>query len=152
MLSACSLFVPNSSPLVVYFQERSAQLDAPTRSLSAEAAQRANAEPTAPVTVAGYTDSAGSPPADVSLSQERAEVVADALAADGISASRRSAPGAGRLAVIQVLRVSVWKLRLEAFEFLDRVRGDPGYVTPPWPHIFAAARASIGRVSNAPSR
>ena len=65
LLSACSYFGPNNSPYLVYFQERSTQLDAPARSLIAEAAQRANAEPTAWVTVAGYTDSAGSPPADI---------------------------------------------------------------------------------------
>ena len=96
MLPACALLAPNSSPYLVYFQERSAQLDAPARSLIAEAAQRANAEPTAPVTVAGYTDSAGSPPADVSLSQQRAQVVADALVADGVAANRIARMGRGQ--------------------------------------------------------
>lgn len=95
-LPACSLLAPNNSPYLVYFQERSAQLDAPARSLIAEAAQRANAEPTASVTVAGYTDSAGSPPADVSLSQQRAQVVADALAADGVAANRIVRTGHGQ--------------------------------------------------------
>src|SRR5271169_3279336 len=96
VLSACSSFGPNNSPYLVYFQERSAQLDAPARSLIAEAAQRANAEPTAPVTVAGYTDSAGSPPADVLLSQQRAQTVADALSADGVAANRLIRKGRGQ--------------------------------------------------------
>ena len=96
VLSACSSFGPNNSPYLVYFQERSAQLDAPARSLIAEAAQRANADPTAPVTVAGYTDSAGSPPADVLLSQQRAQAVADALSADGVAANRLIRKGRGQ--------------------------------------------------------
>jgi outer membrane protein OmpA-like peptidoglycan-associated protein len=96
VLSACAVFAPNSSPYLVYFQERSAQLDAPARSLIAEAAQRARAEPTAPVAVIGYTDSAGSPPADVSLSQQRALVVANALAADGVDANRLVRRGRGQ--------------------------------------------------------
>jgi outer membrane protein OmpA-like peptidoglycan-associated protein len=95
-LSACSSFGPNNSPYVVYFQERSAQLDAPARSLIAEAAQRANADPTGPVTVAGYTDSAGSPPADVLLSQQRAQTVADALTRDGVAANRLIRKGRGQ--------------------------------------------------------
>jgi outer membrane protein OmpA-like peptidoglycan-associated protein len=96
VLSACSSFGPNNSPYLVYFQERSAQLDPPARSLIAEAAQRANADPTAPVTVAGYTDSAGSPPADVLLSQQRAQAVADALTADGVAANRLTRKGRGQ--------------------------------------------------------
>jgi len=66
------------------------------RSLIAEAAQRASAEPAAQVTVAGYTDSAGSPPADVALSQQRAQVVADALIADGVAANRIARTGRGQ--------------------------------------------------------
>ena len=93
VLSACS---SDNSPYLVYFQERSAQLDAPARSLIAEAAQRANADPTAPVTVAGYTDSAGSPPADVLLSQQRAQTVADALTADGVASNRLIRKGRGQ--------------------------------------------------------
>jgi outer membrane protein OmpA-like peptidoglycan-associated protein len=96
VLSACSSFGPDNSPKLVYFQERSAQLDAAARSVIAQAAQRANADPTAPVTVAGYTDSAGSPPADVLLSQQRAQAVADALSADGVAANRLIRKGHGQ--------------------------------------------------------
>jgi len=94
--TACSLLAPSNGPYLVYFQQRSAQLDAPARSLIAEAAQRASAEPAAQVTVAGYTDSAGSPPADVALSQQRAQVVADALIADGVAANRIARTGRGQ--------------------------------------------------------
>ena len=60
------------------------------------AAQRANNEPAAPATVVGYTDSAGSPPADVALSQQRAQTVADALVADGVAANRVVRTGRGQ--------------------------------------------------------
>ena len=52
------------------FRERSAQLDVQARGLVAEAAKRANDEPGVPVEVIGYTDSAGSPPADFLLSKQ----------------------------------------------------------------------------------
>jgi outer membrane protein OmpA-like peptidoglycan-associated protein len=95
VLSACSLFGP-SSPYLVYFQERSAELDAQARSVIRLAAQRANDEPAAPVEVVGYTDSAGSPPADVLLSQQRAQAVADALVATGVASSRLVRSGRGQ--------------------------------------------------------
>jgi outer membrane protein OmpA-like peptidoglycan-associated protein len=95
-LSACSLFGPSGPRYVVFFQERSAQLDAPARRVIAQAAKRANADPAARVEVSGYTDSAGSPQADVVLSQERARVVADALAANGVAANRLIRKGQGQ--------------------------------------------------------
>jgi hypothetical protein len=67
--SACSVFGPSDPPYLVYFQERSTQLDPHARSLIALAARRANEVPAAPVDVIGYTDSVGSPAADVLLSQ-----------------------------------------------------------------------------------
>ena len=85
VLSACSLFGPSAPNYVVYFQERSAQLDTPARRVIAQVAKRARAEPAAPVEVRGYTDSAGSPQADVLLSQQRAQAVADALVASGVA-------------------------------------------------------------------
>ena len=88
VLSACSLFGPSGPRYVVFFQEGSAQLDAPAGSVIAQAAQRANADPAAPVEVSGYTDTAGSPQANVVLSQERAQAVADALVARGVAANR----------------------------------------------------------------
>jgi outer membrane protein OmpA-like peptidoglycan-associated protein len=95
-LSACSLFGPSGPNYVVYFQERSAQLDAPARRVVAQVAKRARAEPAAPVEVSGYTDSAGSSQADVLLSQQRAQAVTDALIADGVAANRLVRKGQGQ--------------------------------------------------------
>ena len=94
-LSACS----SGGPYIVYFQERSAQLDPDARDLVALAAQRANAAPGSPVEIIGYTDSAGSPPADILLSQQRAQAVADALAASGVAPSRLQRVGRGQTGV-----------------------------------------------------
>jgi hypothetical protein len=96
VLSACGLFGPSGPHYVVYFQERSAQLDAPARSVIAQTAKRAKADPAAPVEVSGYTDSAGSPQADVLLSQQRAQAVADALIASGVAPNRLVRTGQGQ--------------------------------------------------------
>lgn len=95
-LSACAIFAPSGPPYMVYFEERSAQLDAKAHDVIALVAQRANEAPAARVDVIGYTDSAGSPPADVLLSQRRAQTVADALAADGVTANRIVRSGRGQ--------------------------------------------------------
>ena len=95
-LSACSVFAPSNPPRLLYFQERSAQLDPRAREVIAQAARQANDEFTAPVTVIGYTDSAGSQPADVVLSQQRAQTVADALVANGVAANRVMRVGRGQ--------------------------------------------------------
>jgi outer membrane protein OmpA-like peptidoglycan-associated protein len=94
--SACSLFGPSRPHYVVFFQERSAQLDTSARRVIAQAAARANADPTASVEVSGYTDSFGSPQADVVLSQKRAQVVAAALVANGVAANRLVRKGQGQ--------------------------------------------------------
>jgi outer membrane protein OmpA-like peptidoglycan-associated protein len=94
-LSACALFGSRTS-YVVFFQERSAQLDGPAQGVIAEAATRANNRPTSRVEVIGYTDSAGSPSADVVLSQQRAQVVADALVANHVASTRLVRSGRGQ--------------------------------------------------------
>jgi hypothetical protein len=95
-LSACALFGPRGPHYVVFFQERSAQLDASARAVIAQVARRANADPAAPVEVRGYTDSSGSPPADVLLSRERVRSVADALVSHGVAANRLVRKGRDR--------------------------------------------------------
>jgi outer membrane protein OmpA-like peptidoglycan-associated protein len=96
VLSACSLFGPSGPHYVVFFQERSVQLDAPARDVVAQAAKRASADPAAPVEVSGYTDSGGNPGANLVLSQERAQAVADALVANGVAANRLERKGQGQ--------------------------------------------------------
>jgi outer membrane protein OmpA-like peptidoglycan-associated protein len=98
VLSACTLFGPSDPPYLVYFQERSAQLDPQAHRLIALAAKRASDEPAAPVDVIGYTDSAGSQTADVKLSLQRAQTVADALVANGVAVNRVVAMGRGQTA------------------------------------------------------
>jgi outer membrane protein OmpA-like peptidoglycan-associated protein len=95
-VGACSWFGSTGPPYLVYFPERSAQLDAKARDVVALVADRAHGAPAARVTVIGYTDSAGSPPADVSLSQRRAQAVADALVADGVAPNRLVRLGRGQ--------------------------------------------------------
>lgn len=94
--SACALFEPSGPHYAVFFSERSAQLDRAARGVIAQAAERAREAPGVPVSVVGYTDSAGSPEADVVLSRERAQAVADALIADGVEASRLVRAGRGQ--------------------------------------------------------
>jgi outer membrane protein OmpA-like peptidoglycan-associated protein len=94
-LPACSLF-DTSPKYLVFFQERSAQLDEPARGVIAQAASRANSSSAGKVEVLGYTDSAGSPAADVLLSQLRAQVVADALVTNGVAPARLVRHGAGQ--------------------------------------------------------
>jgi len=95
-LAACTLFGPGTPRYAVFFPERSAQLDAAAQDVVARVAERARANPEARVRVVGYTDSAGSSQADVALSQQRAQAVADALAADGVAAGRMVRAGRGQ--------------------------------------------------------
>lgn len=83
-LASCALFGNGRPNYVVFFQERSAALDPAARDVLAHAARRAQESPTAAVQVIGYTDSAGSPQADVTLSRQRAQAVVDALVANGV--------------------------------------------------------------------
>ncbi len=72
----------------VFFQPQSTTLDAPGLSAIASAAKAANNAPTATVTVTGAADNSGAAAADLALSKARAETVANALAQDGVDASR----------------------------------------------------------------
>ena len=92
-VAACSTGKPS---YVVFFEERSAQLDGKARGVVAAAAARAKQAPDAPIEVIGYTDSAGSASADVALSQQRAKAVADGLVASGVDPSRLQRKGKGQ--------------------------------------------------------
>jgi outer membrane protein OmpA-like peptidoglycan-associated protein len=96
LVFGCSLFEPSRPHYVVYFEERSAELDAPAHSIIIQVARLANADPTASIEVSGYTDSFGRAQADVLLSQQRAEIVADALMASGVAANRLVRKGRGQ--------------------------------------------------------
>lgn len=91
-LGGCaSMEAPPGPPLPatpVFFQPFSAALDEPALNAIANAAKAANAQPDAPVTVIGAADSVGSVLANKYLSETRAQVVADQLAADGVAQDR----------------------------------------------------------------
>jgi outer membrane protein OmpA-like peptidoglycan-associated protein len=91
---SCVLF--GRPQYVVFFAERSAELDAPAHGVIANAAREAQHDPATAVDVIGYTDSAGSPQADIILSRRRAQAVADALVADGVPAARLVRLGHGQ--------------------------------------------------------
>jgi len=96
-LCSCAVFSPPAPKpgYVVFFTERSAVIEPEARDSIAAAAGQANATGKT-VTVIGWTDSAGSPQADVALSQLRARNVADALAADGVPPARIIQHGRGQ--------------------------------------------------------
>jgi outer membrane protein OmpA-like peptidoglycan-associated protein len=100
-LGACA--TPQTGPLPpavpVFFQPWSAALDDNALSAIASAAQGAKAMPEADVSVTGAADSQGSAQANHYLSQTRAQVVADQLAADGVDPSRIRVHGAGIVSV-----------------------------------------------------
>ena len=95
-LSACSMYAASNPPYLVYFQERSATLDTDAKKVIALVSEQAREQPAASVSVSGYTDSAGNAPADLLLSQQRAQSVADALVADGVPADRLVKSGRGQ--------------------------------------------------------
>ena len=73
---------------VVFFNAFSADLDAPALGTIAQFATDAKRVPNRPVLVEGYADSVGTPRSNAMLSALRGQVVADALAAQGIERSR----------------------------------------------------------------
>ena len=81
---------------VVFFTERSSALEPAAVDVIAQAAATAKATPDRAVLVRGYTDSVGSKPDDVVLSQQRARAVANGLVADGVSAARITQQGRGQ--------------------------------------------------------
>lgn len=94
-VSACSMFSTSKPGYVVFFTERSVEIDSAAQSSIAAAAHEATSTGQG-VAVIGWTDSAGSPSADVVLSQQRAKRVADALIADGVPSDRITRRGRGQ--------------------------------------------------------
>jgi outer membrane protein OmpA-like peptidoglycan-associated protein len=96
-LSSCaSMMGPAKPGYLVYFDPHSSLIGQTAAGTISQAADAAKASPGAAVVVKGYTDSAGSPAADVTLSQLRAQAVADALKSDGVDAARISIQGRGQ--------------------------------------------------------
>ena len=72
----------------VFFTPFSARLGESATGVIAKAAQQAKANPDAPVVVAGYAAPPGSTQVNLDLSRTRAQMVADALMADGVAKGR----------------------------------------------------------------
>ncbi len=79
----------------VFFQPYSITLDGPARAAIQSAAMAAAHRPDAEVIVIGAADGVGSSAANEALANARAKVVADALTADGIAATRIYAESEG---------------------------------------------------------
>jgi outer membrane protein OmpA-like peptidoglycan-associated protein len=88
LLALASCGPPAGQRYVVFFQEWSAQLDDAAKSAISAAAERVRSHPADPVFVIGFADPEGSPPANKAMSATRAQVVTDALMADGVTRDR----------------------------------------------------------------
>jgi outer membrane protein OmpA-like peptidoglycan-associated protein len=92
VLGGCAYIVPPAPGPVaaypVFFQTWSAAIDPTAATTIATAAKAALASPDARVRVTGAADTVGSAKANQYLSRTRAQVVADALAEDGVDPSR----------------------------------------------------------------
>ena len=88
MLGAAGCMTPVDAPpvAVVFFTPFSADLDQEAKSVITEVAKDARANPSRTIVVKGYADSIGTPAANRTLSQLRAQVVADGLVSQGVSA------------------------------------------------------------------
>ena len=94
---AASLAKAASTPqTVVFFTPWSALVDDAAGQAISTAAQQAKASAGASVVVTGYADTTGSAAANRLLSMTRAQVVVDALEADGVAATRIRRKAAGR--------------------------------------------------------
>lgn len=97
------LSIGNTSDLPKTFVFDHLNFDSATTTLTPESRATVNdllvilkACPTAQVQLAGHTDSTGEPAANVTLSQNRANIVKDILVSNGISADRLSTVGYGQ--------------------------------------------------------
>jgi outer membrane protein OmpA-like peptidoglycan-associated protein len=94
-LLAGTAYAQQSPTYVVYFQEWSAAIDNSAQGEIANAAAWAKAHPDVTVQVVGSADPTGSRAANILLSELRAQVVVDQLAADGAEAQRIAQTGTG---------------------------------------------------------
>ncbi len=86
-----------TSSYPVFFQPWSAAIDANAAKTIAIAAKTAAANPTYPVVVTGSADTVGGAQANKDMALTRAQVVADALAADGVAESRIAVVSTGAI-------------------------------------------------------
>jgi outer membrane protein OmpA-like peptidoglycan-associated protein len=96
-LGASAFAQTPTSSYPVFFQPWSAALDANASSTIAIAAKTAAANPTYPVIVTGSADTVGGAQANKDMALTRAQVVADALAADGVAESRIAVVSTGSI-------------------------------------------------------
>ena len=80
---------------IVFFKEWSAAIDKPAASVIRAAARAAKVKPNVKILVTGFADTVGSSQANVYLTELRAQVVADALQADGLPPDRIEQAAAG---------------------------------------------------------
>lgn len=85
---------PNPN-FVVFFQEWSAGFDDAAQHVIADAADWAKTHPRSRVQVTGFADTTGSRKANQLLTELRAQVVLDQLAADGVDPKRMTPLGKG---------------------------------------------------------
>ena len=88
LLAAACAPTPAAPTLVVFFTSNSGDLDSAALSAVNQAADVARATPGRPVIVSGYATSIGTAATNQTLSQLRAQIVADALVARGVDRSR----------------------------------------------------------------
>ncbi len=88
LAAGCVAKVDATPAAVVFFNAWSSDLDTPARGVIAEFAKDAKTAPNRPVLVKGFADRVGSDRANKVLSELRAQVVADALVAQGVAATR----------------------------------------------------------------
>ena len=88
LLAAACAPTPAAPTLVVFFTANSGDLDAPALSAVNQAADLARSTPGRTVIVSGYATSIGAAATNQTLSQLRAQIVADALVARGVDRSR----------------------------------------------------------------
>ena len=90
LLSSCAVFEGGAlgRKYVVFFGRDSTALDAAAQAVVSHAAIQAADNPALDLQVEGYAAAGGSISADTALSARRAQVVAQALSADGVAANR----------------------------------------------------------------